>query len=114
MLADASRAVFGSNPEPSNIGAKHGTVATRPPVDEVIAELGDKRRNDVRWEDGRAFGMVYNGGPAVHAVAEQAARLYLHENALNTAAFPSLGAIQADVVGWTAAAARTGTPPPDS
>ena len=76
--------------------SKHGR-----PVDDVIKELADKRRNDVRWEDGRAFGMIYNGGPTVHAVAEQAARLYLHENALNTSAFPSLGAIQADVVGWT-------------
>jgi len=71
------------------------------PVADVITELADKRRGDVRWEDGRAFGMIYNGGPTVHAVAEQAARLYLHENALNTSAFPSLGAIQADVVGWT-------------
>ena len=53
-------------------------------VDEVIGELGDKRRNDVKWADGRTFGMVYNGGPTVHEVAEQAARLYLHENALNT------------------------------
>jgi glutamate/tyrosine decarboxylase-like PLP-dependent enzyme len=35
-------------------------------------------------------------------VAEQAAALYLHENALNTKAFPSLGAIQSEVVGWTA------------
>jgi sphinganine-1-phosphate aldolase len=38
----------------------------------------------------------------VHEVAEQAARLYLHENALNTQAFPSLAAIQREVVGWTA------------
>ncbi len=72
------------------------------PVDEVIAELTEKRADDVRWEDGRAFGMVYDGGPSVHEVAEQAARLYLHENALNTKAFPSLGAIQSEVVGWTA------------
>jgi sphinganine-1-phosphate aldolase len=34
----------------------------------------------------------------VHEVAEQAARLYLHENALNTKAFPSLGQIQSEVV----------------
>lgn len=72
------------------------------PVDDVIAELADKRANDVRWEDGRAFGMVYDGGPEVHEVAERAAKLYLHENALNTKAFPSLGAIQSEVVGWTA------------
>ena len=71
-------------------------------VAQVIADLTAKRAGDVRWQDGRAFGMVYNGGPSVHEVAEAAARLYLHENALNTKAFPSLGAIQAEVVGWTA------------
>jgi sphinganine-1-phosphate aldolase len=72
------------------------------PVDEVIAELADKRAHDVKWADGKTFGMVYDGGPSVLDVAEQAARLYLHENALNTQAFPSLAAIQRDVVGWTA------------
>ncbi len=71
-------------------------------VDDVIADLTDKRVNDVKWADGRTFGMVYDGGPTVHEVAEQAARLYLHENALNTQAFPSLREIQSDVVGWTA------------
>ena len=71
------------------------------PVDEVIADLTEKRANDVKWGDGRTFGMVYDGGPSVHEVAEQAARLYLHENALNTQAFPSLAAIQREVVGWT-------------
>jgi len=72
------------------------------PVDEVIAELVDKRSGDVRWEDGRTFGMVYDGGPGVREAAERAAALYLHENALNTVAFPSLGSIQAEVVSWTA------------
>ena len=71
-------------------------------VDDVIRDLTDKRVNDVKWADGRTFGMVYDGGPLVHEVAEQAARLYLHENALNTKAFPSLGQIQSEVVGWTA------------
>ncbi|MFT5203748.1 MAG: sphinganine-1-phosphate aldolase [Candidatus Aldehydirespiratoraceae bacterium] len=70
-------------------------------VDEVLADLEAKRVNDVKWADGRAFGMVYDGGPSVHKVAERAAQLYLHENALNTKAFPSLGEIQSEVVGWT-------------
>jgi sphinganine-1-phosphate aldolase len=74
----------------------------RRPVEDVIADLTAKRVNDVKWADGRTFGMVYDGGPSVHEVAEQAARLYLHENALNTKAFPSLGQIQSEVVGWTA------------
>lgn len=70
-------------------------------VDSVLEELTGKRAGDVRWEDGKTFGMVYDGGRGVHEVAERAARLYLHENALNTQAFPSLGEIQREVVGWT-------------
>lgn len=72
------------------------------PVDDVVADLRDKRGKDVSWADGKTFGMVYDGGPSVHAVAEQAAQMFLHENALNTQAFPSLGEIQREVVGWTA------------
>jgi sphinganine-1-phosphate aldolase len=72
------------------------------PANEVIADLAAKRDNDVRWEDGRTFGMVYDGGPEVREVAERAAAMYLHENALNTFAFPSLRDIQSEVVGWTA------------
>ena len=48
----------------------------------------------MRWAEGRTFGLVFDGGPEVRQVAEEAARLFLHENALNTAAFPSLGEIQ--------------------
>jgi len=68
----------------------------------VISELGEFRGGDVRWQEGRTFGLVYDGGPSVHDVAERAAMLFLHENALNIAAFPSLRRIQSDVVGWTA------------
>ncbi len=71
-------------------------------VDDVIDELAAKRERDVKWQDGRAFGMIYYGGPEVHEAAERAAAMYLHENALNTKAFPSLGSIQSEVVGWTA------------
>ncbi len=70
-------------------------------VDEIIADLEQKRTADARWQDGKTFGMVYDGGPSVHDVAERAAMLYLHENALNTKAFPSLGQIQSEVVRWT-------------
>ncbi len=70
--------------------------------EDVIRELTDKRSGDVKWQDGRTFGLVFNGGPSVHAVAEEAAKLFLHENALNPMAFPSLAEIEQDVVGWTA------------
>ena len=72
------------------------------PVEDVINDLHEKRQDDVKWQEGKAFGMIYNGGPSVHEVAEKAASLYLHENALNTKAFPSLGQIQSETVRWTA------------
>ena len=71
-------------------------------VEAVMEELVAKRSGDVDWASGRAFGMVYDGGPSVHEMAEQAAMVFLHENALNTKAFPSLGSIQSEVVRWTA------------
>jgi len=75
---------------------------TGSPVDEVVRELGSKKDGDVRWAEGRAFGRVFDGGDEVREVAERAARLFLHENALNTSAFPSLGEIQSELCGWTA------------
>ena len=71
-------------------------------ADDVIGDLDRLRADDVQWSRGRAFGMVYDGGSAVHDVAERAAAMYLHENALNTKAFPSLARLQSDVVSWTA------------
>ncbi len=67
--------------------------------DEVVAALQAKRSRDARWQDGRTFGLVFDGGPDVHEVAEAAATMFLHENALNPAAFPSLAEISSEVVG---------------
>ncbi|MFI5321221.1 MAG: pyridoxal phosphate-dependent decarboxylase family protein [Myxococcota bacterium] len=72
------------------------------PAHEILATLAEKRARDARWREGRTFGMVYDGGPEVHEIAEAVAREFLHENALNTKAFPSLGEIQSEVCGWTA------------
>ncbi len=69
----------------------------------MLERLRSFRSDDARWQDGRTFGLVYDGGPEVHAIAEDAAAMYLHENALNTLAIPSLGQIQREVVGTMAA-----------
>jgi glutamate/tyrosine decarboxylase-like PLP-dependent enzyme len=66
---------------------------------EVVAAMTEMRGSDARWQDGRTFGMVYDAGPEAHEVVEAAALLFLHDNALNTKAFPSLAKIQSDVVG---------------
>jgi sphinganine-1-phosphate aldolase len=72
------------------------------PTSAIVRTLQEKKQRDVRWQDGRTFGMVYDAGPAAHEAIEAAALLYLHDNALNTNAFPSLGEIQSEVVGITA------------
>jgi len=69
------------------------------PHQEVIAQLRNMRTDDAQWQDGRTFGLVYDGGAEVHAIAEEASAMFLHENALNTVAIPSLGQIQREVVG---------------
>ena len=69
------------------------------PADEVLAELSAMRVDDVPWREGRTFGLVYDGGPEVHEVAEAASEMFLHENALNTFAFPSLAQCQREVCG---------------
>ena len=71
--------------------------------DDILATIASKRQGDARWQEGRTFGLVYDGGPEVHAIAEAVARIYLHDNALNTIAFPSLGEMQSEVCAWTAA-----------
>lgn len=65
---------------------------------DIVAALTTKRARDARWQDGRTFGMVFDGGDEVREVAQAVAAMFLHENALNTAAFPSLAEIQSEVV----------------
>ena len=71
--------------------------------EDIVTALEGMQAGDVRWAEGRTFGMVFDGGPSVHAVAEAVATMFLHDNALNAGAFPSIGQIQADVVGMCAA-----------
>src|SRR2546423_11197090 len=62
---------------------------------EIVAELAAKRSRDARWQDGRTFTAVYDGGPSVHEVAETGAVMFLHAKALKTGGFPSPGEIPA-------------------
>lgn len=70
-------------------------------LDAIMADLAGFRAGDANWAVGRTFGLVYDGGPGVHEAAEAAARMYLHDSALNTVAMPSAARLQRDVVGWT-------------
>ena len=74
------------------------------PRDDVLRQLDDYKRDDVRWREGRAFTLAYHGGDDVIAIAQEAHARFSSENGLNTDAFPSLRRIQNEVVaivnGW--------------
>ena len=76
-------------------------------ADETLERLESLRVNDVRWKEGRAFSLAYFASPEAHELATEAYRRFSGENALNVEAFPSLRAMQADVLaivgGWLAA-----------
>lgn len=69
------------------------------PADELIAELRGGRGDDADWRHGRTFSLVYNAADDQLARLHEAVALeYLHENYLNPFAFPSLLAMEREVV----------------
>jgi sphinganine-1-phosphate aldolase len=73
------------------------------PRDQVMQQLFDLKRNDQDWRGGRVFSLVYSAGDDVHELLSDALSLYSAENGLNVLAFPSIGTMQHDIVGNTAA-----------
>jgi glutamate/tyrosine decarboxylase-like PLP-dependent enzyme len=78
--------------------------------DELQEVLADWQTGDIDWKGGRAFSLVYNADDAVledlqHRVADR----FLHENALNPFAYPSLLRMEQEVI--AAAAELFGTDP---
>lgn len=68
----------------------------------ILDQLDAWQADDVDWKSGRAFSLAYYAGPDVLALATEASARFQSANALNTAAFPSLRRMQADVVAMTA------------
>lgn len=68
-------------------------------VDELATELRGGRSGDADWRRGRTFSLVYNAAdPELDRLHEAVALEYLHENYLNPFAFPSLLAMEREVV----------------
>jgi len=68
----------------------------------LFDEMSQARSQDVRWQEGRVFSLVFWGGEDVHQVAEEAYDMFFSENALNPTAFPSLRKFESEVVAMTA------------
>jgi sphinganine-1-phosphate aldolase len=69
---------------------------------ELRDELAAMRQGDLAWREGRSFSLVYNpDDDALEALLEEVATDFLHENGLNPFKYPSLQAIEAQVVAAT-------------
>lgn len=72
-------------------------------VDDVLAEIRGRRDRDADWRGGRTFSLVYHpDDPELDRLQEAVAAEYLHENALNPFAFPSLTEMESEVIAWGA------------
>lgn len=68
----------------------------------LLKEMTERRGQDTRWQDGKAFCLVYHPGDEIATAVREAYNMFLSENALNPTAFPSLRRFEAEVVGMTA------------
>ncbi len=68
-------------------------------ADELRDLITDWRSGDIDWKGGRAFSLVYNAAdPELEALQHHVADQFLHENALNPFAYPSLRRMEHEVV----------------
>jgi glutamate/tyrosine decarboxylase-like PLP-dependent enzyme len=66
--------------------------------EEVLKTLKSFKADDVKWHEGQLFGLIYEAGPEVEALAKEASALFLIENGLSPMAFPSLVKMETEVV----------------
>ncbi|MFQ5513937.1 MAG: pyridoxal phosphate-dependent decarboxylase family protein [Myxococcota bacterium] len=70
--------------------------------DRLIARMETMKVSDADWRGGRTWSLIYPAGEHVDAILRRANELYLFENALNPFRFPSLRAMETEVVAMTA------------
>ena len=73
---------------------------TGSPWPELRARMLGMAAGDVRWREGKSAVYVFNAGPEVEQVQKEAYALFMSENGLGPAAFPSLKQMEAEVVGF--------------
>lgn len=73
------------------------------PREDVLNTLKSFKSDDVKWHDGQLFGLIYETGIDVEDLVKEASALFLIENGLNPAAFPSLVKMETEVVSMVTA-----------
>lgn len=69
------------------------------PWDTLKADMLARGGKDAKWRDGKTAVYVFNAGPDVEKVQKEAYTLYMSENGLGPAAFPSLKRMEDEVIG---------------
>ena len=72
------------------------------PPDQVLARMRSAKERDVRWQEGRVWGLVYPVDDDLERLLREAYAMFITSNALNPMAFPSLKRFEAEVVAMTA------------
>ena len=67
---------------------------------EILKTLATIKKGDVNWEEGRLFSLAFKADDTGKALAEEAYRMFMWENALDPIAFPSLMLFEKEIVGF--------------
>lgn len=67
------------------------------PKEDIFDRLADFRRDDLKWQEGRAFGYIFDPGQEIMAVGKAAYAMYLSENGLDFTVFKSLMRLEKDL-----------------
>ncbi len=76
--------------------------------EEVFKTLESFKVNDVDWEGGKVFSYTFFPGEEESKIVEEAYMMFLHQNALDPMAFPSLVRLETEVVRMVADLLRGG------
>jgi glutamate/tyrosine decarboxylase-like PLP-dependent enzyme len=75
---------------------------TRTPAEKVLATMREAREQDVKWQEGKTWSLVYRTSDDVTELLKEAYTMFFSENGLNPTAFPSLKKFETEVVAMTA------------
>jgi sphinganine-1-phosphate aldolase len=70
------------------------------PAEQLLQALQGFRAQDARWREGRVWAGVYDAGAEAEALSKAAYTEFLSENALYINLYPSVLALEREVVGW--------------
>jgi sphinganine-1-phosphate aldolase len=72
------------------------------PRKDVLAAMQTARDHDIKWQQGRVFGLVYHVNEEIDSLLKEAYTMFFSENGLNPTAFPSIRKFESEVVAMTA------------